>query len=85
MRRLKEKRQDRKSAWVMKAAPQVAKLMEDLPYDLTRAQRKVLDEIMEDMAGGLVMNRLVQGDVGSGKTVIAIMALLTAAYNGCQI
>ena len=84
VRRLKEKRQDRKSAWVMKAAPQVAKLMEDLPYDLTRAQRKVLDEIMEDMAGGLVMNRLVQGDVGSGKTVIAIMALLTAAYNGCQ-
>ncbi len=84
VRRLKEKRQDRKSAWVMKAAPQVAKLMEDLPYDLTKAQRKVLDEIMEDMAGGLVMNRLVQGDVGSGKTVIAIMALLTAAYNGCQ-
>ena len=84
VRRLKEKRQDRKSAWVMKAAPQVAKLMEDLPYDLTKAQRKVLEEIMEDMAGGLVMNRLVQGDVGSGKTVIAIMALLTAAYNGCQ-
>ena len=84
VRQLKEKRQDRKSAWVMKPAGQVEELIGNLPYDLTKAQKKVLDEVLADLGGGLVMNRLVQGDVGSGKTIIAVLALLTAAYNGCQ-
>lgn len=84
VRRLKEKREDKRSFWVMKLAPEVKRLKERLPYRLTNAQEKVLHEVEWDLSGGLVMNRLIQGDVGSGKTIIAVLALLHAAYNGCQ-
>ncbi len=84
VRRLKEKRVDQRSFWVMKLAPEVEKLKERLPYRLTSAQEQVLKEIEQDLCGGLVMNRLIQGDVGSGKTIIAVLALLQAAFNGCQ-
>ena len=56
----------------------VAKLRELLPYQLTRAQERVWTEIQQDLASGRPMNRLLQGDVGSGKTVIALLTLLTA-------
>lgn len=82
--RLKEKRQDRHSKYVMKKTPQAEEVIHNLPYELTKAQKKVLAEVENDMTGGLVMNRLVQGDVGSGKTIIAVLALLLAAYNGYQ-
>ncbi len=55
-----------------------------LPFELTRAQKRVLKEIRKDTASGLHMNRLVQGDVGSGKTMVAFMALLIALDNGYQ-
>ncbi len=55
-----------------------------LPFPLTTAQQRVLAEIRSDMARGQPMARLVQGDVGSGKTVVAIAALLTAIEAGCQ-
>ena len=55
-----------------------------LPYKLTNAQLRVWNEIRNDMISGRVMNRLVQGDVGSGKTVIAALALLLNAKNGYQ-
>lgn len=84
VRRLKEKREDMHSSWVMKLAPEVKRLKERLPYRLTNAQEKVLNEVEWDLSGGLVMNRLIQGDVGSGKTIIAVLALLHVAYNGCQ-
>lgn len=84
VRQLKEKRQDRRSRYVMKKADEVEKLVKNLPYELTHAQKKVLDEVERDLTGGMVMNRLVQGDVGSGKTIIAVLALLLAAYNGYQ-
>ncbi len=84
VRRLKEKRDDQHSRYVMKKADKVRELVERLPYKLTKAQKKVLDEVESDLAGGLIMNRLVQGDVGSGKTIIAVLALLMAAYNGFQ-
>ena len=84
VRGLKEKRADRQSGWVMKLAPEVRKLQERLPYRLTRAQQKVMDEIESDLTSGKIMNRLIQGDVGSGKTIIAVLALLHVAYNGCQ-
>ena len=64
--------------------PEVQKLKDSLPYSLTKAQEKVLKEVYADLSGGRVMNRLVQGDVGSGKTIIAILALLQTAYNGYQ-
>ncbi len=84
VRRLKEKRQDRRSEYVMNHVPELDKLQESLPYALTGAQKKVLEEVRGDLEGGLVMNRLIQGDVGSGKTIIAVLALLQAAYNGFQ-
>ena len=84
VRRLKEKRQDLKSKYVTPRAPEVDKLLASLPYELTGAQKKVLEEVRKDMESGLVMNRLVQGHVGSGKTIVAVLALLETAMNGCQ-
>ena len=55
-----------------------------LPFELTNAQKKVLKEIRSDMGTGAQMNRLLQGDVGSGKTIVAFMALLLAIDNGYQ-
>ena len=55
-----------------------------LPYELTGAQKRVFTEIQNDMRQKTVMNRLIQGDVGSGKTVVAAMALLCAIKNGYQ-
>ena len=84
VRRLKEKRQDCRSSFVMRHAPQVDQLIEALPYSLTEAQNKVLKEVSRDLESGLVMNRLIQGDVGSGKTIIAVLSLLQTACNGFQ-
>lgn len=84
VRRLKEKRQDRESGYVLEPRPEVETFKRLLPYALTPAQEKVFGEIQSDMAGGMPMNRLIQGDVGSGKTIIAVLALLEAAYNGYQ-
>lgn len=56
----------------------------NLPFELTNAQKRVLKEIRKDMAGGKQMNRLLQGDVGSGKTMVAFLAMLIAADNGYQ-
>lgn len=84
VRRLREKRQDCASPFHMERRPEVRRLAEELPYDLTEAQKKVLSEVEEDMTKGLVMNRLVQGDVGSGKTILAVLALVLAASNGFQ-
>lgn len=56
----------------------------NLPFELTDAQKKVIKEIRADMISGRQMNRLLQGDVGSGKTMVAILTSLIAADNGCQ-
>ena len=55
-----------------------------LPFELTGAQKRVIKEIRQDTARGYQMNRLLQGDVGSGKTMIALLAMLIAADNGYQ-
>lgn len=57
---------------------------ERLPFDLTNAQKRVLREIRQDTQRGVQMNRLLQGDVGSGKTVVALMSMLIAIDNGFQ-
>ncbi|MBM7556432.1 ATP-dependent DNA helicase RecG [Halanaerobacter jeridensis] len=62
----------------------VAQYFEKLPFDLTSAQEKVWQEIKEDMAASNQMNRLLQGDVGAGKTVVATLALLRAVGSGFQ-
>jgi ATP-dependent DNA helicase RecG len=62
----------------------VARLLRDLPFTLTAAQERVWSEIRADLGRPVPMNRLLQGDVGSGKTIVAVMALLTAVEAGCQ-
>ncbi len=84
VRRLKEKRQDIKSSYRMEPVKELLDLQKKLPYALTKAQQKVLTEIEKDLESGIVMNRLIQGDVGSGKTILAVFALLQAAYHGYQ-
>lgn len=61
------------------------RLREDLPFALTAAQRRVLDEILRDLAQPAPMLRLVQGDVGSGKTIVAALAALAAIEAGAQV
>ncbi len=56
----------------------------NLPFELTNAQKKVIKEIRHDTGSGYQMNRLLQGDVGSGKTLVALMTILIALDNGCQ-
>ncbi len=60
------------------------RLLEQLPYNLTKAQKKVWSQIRSDLNSPYCMNRLIQGDVGSGKTIIALLALLECAANGFQ-
>src|SRR5213592_5055348 len=60
------------------------KFVNALPFELTGAQLKVIAEIRRDLAAGRPMNRLLQGDVGSGKTVVAIAAILLAVESGFQ-
>ena len=55
-----------------------------LPFPLTEAQKRVIREMHADMSSGHQMNRLLQGDVGSGKTLVALMVMLIAIDNGCQ-
>ena len=62
----------------------VERFVEALPFALTGAQRRTLDEVIADVAESRPMSRLVQGDVGSGKTVVAAAATLLAVANGCQ-
>jgi ATP-dependent DNA helicase RecG len=62
----------------------VARFLGRLPYELTKAQRRALAVIVADMAGPFPMHRLLQGDVGSGKTVVALAALLAAVQSGHQ-
>jgi len=84
VRRLKEKRQDLVSSFRLKEESLCRSLENKLPYALTGAQKRTLEEVYADLCGGSVMNRLIQGDVGSGKTIIAILALLRTAENGYQ-
>jgi len=62
----------------------VTALLQNLPFDLTDAQKRVLREIRRDMKSTRPMNRLLQGDVGAGKTIVALVAMLIAVENGYQ-
>ncbi|MCD7739710.1 MAG: ATP-dependent DNA helicase RecG, partial [Lachnospiraceae bacterium] len=62
----------------------VKKLLEELPYELTKPQKRTLQEVLTDLASPYTMNRLIQGDVGSGKTIITLLALLQCVENGYQ-
>ena len=84
VRRLKESREDLKSSFIFEKDTESCRLEAALPYTLTEAQKRTLSQVYADLKSGKVMNRLIQGDVGSGKTIIAVLALVSAAENGFQ-
>ena len=84
VRRLKESREDLKSSFIFEKDTESRRLEAALPYALTEAQKRTLSQVYADLKSGKAMNRLIQGDVGSGKTIIAVLALVSAAENGFQ-
>ena len=81
---LKEKTEEAPNTFPMKPVWTTEEIIEGLPYDLTGAQKNVWHEIERDLSGHKLMSRLVQGDVGSGKTAIAFLAMVLSAENGFQ-
>ena len=84
LRQIKERNEKSKNTFSFPWQEPVERLVKELPYQLTNAQQRVWSEIKADMTGTHMMSRLVQGDVGSGKTIIALLALLLVAVNGYQ-
>lgn len=84
MNQLKTQKEKKVSSFVMKPVEECRRLVVSLPYQLTNAQKKVWQDLQQDFQSGTVANRLIQGDVGSGKTILAILALLMAVKNGFQ-
>jgi len=82
--RKKQNQEQLKGFSLQENGSRTQKFVSLLPFQFTRAQARVLDEIKKDMANERCMNRLLQGDVGSGKTVIALYAMLVAVENGFQ-
>jgi len=82
--RLKQGKEKNRSSFVAEKNSTIVDFISSLPFSLTNAQQKVWGEIENDLTSGLRMNRLIQGDVGSGKTMLAILACLLMAKNGCQ-
>lgn len=84
LRSLKEKNVRIANEYVIRKNDRVDEFIKELPFRLTRAQTRVWQEIADNMASDTVMSRLVQGDVGSGKTIVAVLALMNTALNGYQ-
>ena len=84
LRMLKERDERVLNSYCFREQPQIEAFIKKLPYELTNAQKTVWREIQNDMAGIHVMSRLVQGDVGSGKTIVALLAMMHAGLNGYQ-
>lgn len=84
LRRMKDGNEKLKNEYILNKHPDIDNFISKLPYELTNAQKKVWNEIAQNMASDTVMSRLVQGDVGSGKTIVAVLALMNTALNGCQ-
>lgn len=84
LRKLKDSNEKLQNEYIIPVHPKVDEFISNLPYKLTNAQKKVWEEIAANMKSDTVMSRLVQGDVGSGKTIVAILALMNAALNGYQ-
>ena len=81
---LREKTEEAPNTFSMKPVWTTEEIIEGLPYELTNAQKNVWHEIERDLSGHKLMSRLVQGDVGSGKTVIAFLSMVLSAENGFQ-
>lgn len=84
LRMMRESNERMKCVRPMIEVAQTGRLIEALPYRLTKAQQKVWAEIQADLTSAYAMNRLVQGDVGSGKTILAFLSLIMCVANGLQ-
>lgn len=84
MRLLRERTVKAENHFVIDKWKEVESFIEGLPFELTDGQKNAVSEIQKDMTGSTVMNRLIQGDVGSGKTAVAEIALLATVKNGYQ-
>ena len=84
LRKFKDSDKDNENRFVINNSEVISTIINDLPYKLTNAQLRTWNEIEKDMSGSKVMNRLIQGDVGSGKTIVATLALISAALSGYQ-
>lgn len=84
LRRIKECEEKEHNYYRLTYDNRIGRFMEALPFSLTRAQKHVWQEIYHDMSGEHMMSRLVQGDVGSGKTIVAVLAALLTGFNGYQ-
>lgn len=84
LRQTRERSERAENGFEIVEKPEIDTFLKSLPYELTGAQEKVWAEIRREMCGPFVMSRLIQGDVGSGKTIIAVLALMLAGLNGYQ-
>ena len=84
IRQMKEKDEVKLNNFDIEEKNAIDSFIKNLPFKLTNAQLKVWEEIKSDMTGDKVMSRLVQGDVGSGKTIVALLGLMLAGLNGYQ-
>ena len=84
LRENKEQSEQLVNEYQMIETADTVRFLEQLPFSLTKAQKKVWAEIRSDLNSAYCMNRLIQGDVGSGKTIIAVLALLMCVSNGYQ-
>ena len=84
VQQLKGKTEEAKNNFAMKPVWSTEQIIENLPYKLTNAQMNVWHEIERDITSHSLMSRLVQGDVGSGKTILAFLAMIMASENGYQ-
>ncbi len=84
LHQMKQGKHQKPSPYEMNTFELPGKLMDRLPFDLTDGQKRAWEDIRQDLTSGVVMNRLIQGDVGSGKTIVAVLALLACVENGHQ-
>lgn len=84
LHQMKQSKHRKHSLYVACPGEKTEALLQSLPYTLTDGQQKAWQDIIKDMESGYVMNRLIQGDVGSGKTIVSILALLTVVESGHQ-
>lgn len=84
IRQLKETKEAAHNHYDLKVVPETEELIKMLPYSLTKAQLKVWHEIESDMTSPRAMNRLIQGDVGSGKTIVAVLGIIMVISCGYQ-
>lgn len=84
MTKMKAERQDKENPYPLKKVWETEEVIEHLPFTLTKAQWNTWMQIEEDLRSSKLMSRLVQGDVGSGKTILAFLAMLMVAQNGYQ-